>query len=169
MRGQLTLHDNVVPLAPELWRLRARQRWAGRRFRVAIAAVLVLRKRYIDALCVERSFRPGGPGALSTQQHFEATAPVYDSMGASDSPAFCGLSADDPSDLAVPAPVEEPSYRGGLGGEDDALRALVKHVKESMGLDSVEPPPLKRQNAEDVAGMVAGICPTDTLKRKALS
>ena len=81
-------------------------------------------------------------------------------MSAPDSPSatFRGLSAD-PSDLAVP--VEEPS-----GGEsDDALRALVKRVLESMGLQSVEPPPLKRQNAEVVSRMVARI--SGTLKRKA--
>ena len=154
-----------MPLAPELWRLRARANL--RRFRCFVAAIAPLKQLHQRA--VERTLRPGAPGALSAQQRFESTAPVYDSMGASDSPAFCGLSADDPSDLAVPAPVEEPSYRSGGGGEEDALHALVKRVKESMGLESVEPPPLKRQNAEDVAGMIAGICPTGTLKRKALS
>ena len=109
---------------------------------------------------MELSLRPGAPGALAAQQHFEDLAPVYDSMSASDSTSatFRGLSAD-PSDLAVP--VEEPS-----GGESDALRAIVERVIESMGLESVEPPPLKRQNAEDLARTVAGI--SGPLKRKAL-
>ena len=120
---------------------------------------------------MERTLRPGAPGALNAQLHFEATAPVYDSMGASDSTSsatFRGLSTADPADLlAVPALVVEPSYRGGSDDEKDALGALVKRVLESMDLESVEPPPLKRQNAEDVALMVARICPTGTLKRKA--
>ena len=161
MQGQLTQHDDVVPVAPELWRLRARARL--RRF---LHHVLLLRplvhayQRAVQRVQLELSLRPGAPGALAAQQHFEDLAPVYDSMSASDSTSatFRGLSAD-PSDLAVP--VEEPS-----GGESDALRALVKRVLESMGLESVEPPPLKRQNAEDVAHMVARI--SGTLKRKAL-
>lgn len=156
MQAQLTQHDDVVPVAPELWRLRARPRL--RRF---LRRVLLLRPlmHLYQRVQLERSLRPGAPGALSAQQHFEATAPVYDSMSASDctSATFRGLSAD-PSGLAVP--VEAPS-----GGENDALRALVKRVLESMGLESVEPPPLERQNAEDVA-QLARI--SGTLKRKAL-
>lgn len=157
MQGQLTQHDDVVPVAPELWRLRARPRLRRvlRRVRLQLP-VLHLYQR----VQLERSLRPGAPGALAAQQHFEDLAPVYDSMSASDSTSatFRGLSAD-PSDLAVP--VEEPS-----GGESDALRALVKRVLESMGLGSVEPPPLERQNAEDLARTVAGI--SGPLKRKAL-
>ena len=157
MRAQLTQHDDVVPVAPELWRLRARPRLRRvlRRVRLVLPVLLPWYQR-----AVERTLRPGAPGALAAQQHFEDLAPVYDSMSASDSTSatFRGLSAD-PSDLAVP--VEEPS-----GGESDALRALVKRVLESMGLESVEPPPLKRQNAEDVARMVARI--SGPLKRKAL-
>ena len=173
MQGQLTQHDDVVPVAPELWRLRARPRL--RRF---LRRVLLLRPLvHLYQRVLERSLRPGAPGALDAQQHFEAMATVNDSMSAPDSTfaTFRGLSAD-PSDLAVPlatfrglsadpsdlaVPVEEPSSR-----ESDALRALVKRVLESMGLESVEPPPLKRQNAEDVARMVARISGT-LLKRKA--
>ena len=156
MRAQLTQHDDVVPVAPELWRLRARPHM--RRFRRWVAAIGPVLLSYQRA--VERTLRPGAPGALAAQQHFEDLAPVYDSMSAADSTSATlrGLSAD-PSDLAVP--IEEPS-----GGESDALRALVKRVLESMGLESVEPPPLKRQNAEDVAHVVARI--SGTLKRKAL-
>ena len=157
MRAQLTQHDDVVPVAPELWRLRARPRL--RRFLRRVRLVLpVLLPWYQRA--VERTLSPGAPGALAAQQHFEDLAPVYDSMSAPDSTSatFRGLSAD-PSDLSVP--VEEPS-----GGESDALRAIVERVLESMGLESVEPPPLKRQNAEDVARMVARI--SGPLKRKAL-
>ena len=157
-----------MPLAPELWRLRARSNL--RRFRCIVAAIAPLKQLHQRA--VERTLRPGAPGALNAQLHFEATAPVYDSMGASDSTSsatFRGLSTADPADLlAVPALVVEPSYRGGSDDEKDALGALVKRVLESMKLESVEPPPLKRQNAEDVALMVARICPTGTLKRKAL-
>jgi len=157
MQGQLTQHDDVVPVAPELWRLRARPRLRRvlRRVRLQLP-VLHLYQR----VQLERSLRPGAPGALAAQQHFEDLAPVYDSMSAADctSATFRGLSAD-PSDLAVP--VEEPS-----GGEsDDALRALVKRVLESIGLESVEPPPLERQNAEDVAHLARISGP---LKRKAL-
>ena len=156
MRAQLTQHDDVVPVAPELWRLRARPRLR----RVLRRVRLLLPFVHLYQRAVERTLRPGAPGALAAQQHFEDLAPVYDSMSAPDSTSatFRGLSAD-PSDLAVP--VEEPS-----GGESDALRALVKRVLESMGLESVEPPPLERQNAEDVARMVARI--SGPLKRKAL-
>ena len=156
MRAQLTQHDDVVPVAPELWRLRARPHM--RRFRRWVAAIGPVLLSYQRA--VERTLRPGAPGALAAQQHFEELAPAYDSMSASDSTSatFRGLSAD-PSDLSVP--VEEPS-----GGESDALRAIVERVLESMGLESVEPPLLKRQNAEDVARMVPRI--SGPLKRKAL-
>ena len=157
-----------MPLAPELWRLRARPNL--RRFRCIVAAIRPFLLSYQRAR--NARYLPGAPGALSAQQDFEATAPVYDSMGASDSTSsatFRGLSTADPADLlAVPALVVEPSYRGGSDDEKDALGALVKRVLESMKLESVEPPPLKRQNAEDVALMVARICPTGTLKRKVL-
>lgn len=160
-----------MPLAPELRRLRARQ--GLRRFRCAafgmVAAIAPLKRWHQRA--VERTLLPGAPGALSAQRHFEATAPVYDSMGASDSTSsatFRGLSTADPADLAVPALVVEPSYRGGGDDEKDALGALVKRVLESMNLKRVEPLPLKRQNAEDLALMVTRICPTGTLKRKVL-
>ena len=146
----------AVASSSELRRLRARPHM--RRFRRWVAAIGPVLLSYQRA--VERTLRPGAPGALAAQQHFEELAPAYDSMSASDSTSatFRGLSAD-PPDLAVP--VEEPS-----GGESDALRALVKRVLEPMSLESVEPPPLERQNAEDLARMVARI--SGPLKRKAL-
>ena len=160
MQGQLTQHDDVVPVAPELWRLRARPRLRRvlRRVRLLLPSLHLYQR-----VQLERSLRPGAPGALAAQQHFEDLAPRYDNMSAPDSTSatsatFRGLSAD-PSDLSVP--VEEPS-----GGESDALRAIVERVLESMGLGSVEPPPLERQNAEDLARTVAGI--SGPLKRKAL-
>lgn len=159
MQGQLTQHDDVVPAAPELWRLRARPRLRRvlRRVRLLLPFVHLYQR-----VQLERSLRPGAPGALRAQQHFEDLAQVYDSMSAkedSTSATFRGLSPN-PSDLAVP--VEEPN-----GGESDALRALVKRVLKSMGLESVQPPPLKRQNAEDVAHILAARI-SGTLKRKAL-
>ena len=130
-------HDMPVPLAPELWRLRAQPRWA-RLGRPTVLANAFLRA-LVDQAVLRADLRPGGPGMLAAQAEFEATAPVYDLLAG-------GRSEEE-------APVH---YRStfGFGEESPVYRGLrVTSLEEleaalsKAGVPRKEPPPLVRQKA----------------------
>ena len=118
-------HDNVVPLAPELWRVRTQLRWARLRRPTQLANAFL--RALVDQAEIRADLRPGGPGMQAARAEFQRSMTICGSVGEPPQrlpeprsewrrpPAarFRGLSAED-----SPPPVVTTLEELGGDGED---------------------------------------------------
>ena len=92
------------------------------------------------AVSVERTLRPGGPGALAAQRHYEQLAPTYDRLG-STAARYRGLASsitamedgDEPQQaMEDDGDFEQPVWRSTSGTAMNANEVLAGFVRELL-------------------------------------
>lgn len=159
-RERLVAHDHVLPLAPALWRMRAQACWDRTRRPALLAGGLARVLHIMYAVSVERTLRPGGPGALAAQRHYEQLAPTYDRLG-STAARYRGLASsitamedgDEPQQaMEDDGDFEQPVWRSTSGtamNANEVLAGFVRELLHEAQLDRLEPPKLQRQRADE--------------------
>ena len=141
-------HDNVVPLAPELWRVRTQLRWARLRRPTQLANAFL--RALVDQAEIRADLRPGGPGMQAARAEFQQTAPEHDNLRdrLGNPPAASYRS------LAASGGDQPPAARfRGLSAEDSPPPVVttleeLEAAMEKMGVPREEPLPITREKSE---------------------